>query len=149
MIFYGVPNMLVTTKQANKLTDSFINKPLFRFNENGEYETEDELMIKRLKGRFDCLNNVKKQEEEEVQQDIEEILTNLKPKENENPEDLITVAEIKEIKIEVEPTEKELRLRAKELKVPSYHNMGLDKLRLYIIKKEAELKDEHDRTKCK
>lgn len=53
--FFGKPNLLVTTKKTQLFNNKVDYKPLFRFDENGEYETEDEKLIKKLKGRFDNL----------------------------------------------------------------------------------------------
>lgn len=57
MKYYGTPNMLVTTRKTNKITNASMMVPLFRFNEDGVYETDDPLMIARLNGRFDCIDN--------------------------------------------------------------------------------------------
>lgn len=52
MKFYGTPNMLVKTKAKRPFTGIIYMKPLFRFDENGEFETEDKELIKKLKKRF-------------------------------------------------------------------------------------------------
>jgi rubrerythrin len=52
MKFYGPPNMLVKAKKRKKLSTEFEMKPIFRFNENGEYETSDEKLIQKLKKKF-------------------------------------------------------------------------------------------------
>lgn len=44
MIFIGEPGMVVI--------DSISRRPLFRFNENGEYETDNEALIARMKPHF-------------------------------------------------------------------------------------------------
>lgn len=140
MIFYGQPNMMVTTRQTNKISNVTINKPLFRFNEKGEYETEDELMIKRLSGRFDCLK--KEPIEIKEEESIDEILNNLKAKENENEDEsnLIEVAEIKQEERTVEHMDiAEIRALGKKLKITSFHNMNIEKLKKKILEKQIEL----------
>lgn len=52
MKFFGTPNLLVKDSKND-------DKPLFRFNDNGEFETEDERLIKRLKQHFKFEDNVK------------------------------------------------------------------------------------------
>jgi hypothetical protein len=52
MKFYGKSNMLVTDSRKD-------NKPLFRFDKNGEFVTEDERLIKRLKQHFKYEDNAK------------------------------------------------------------------------------------------
>jgi hypothetical protein len=44
MKFYGTPNMLVKDRKTKK--------PLFRFDANGEFVTNDERLIERLKRKF-------------------------------------------------------------------------------------------------
>lgn len=44
MKFFAIPNLIVT--------DSTNGKFLLKFDENGEYETEDNRLILRLKNRF-------------------------------------------------------------------------------------------------
>lgn len=58
MIFYGNPNETVSTRV--KQNGEFRNKLLFVFNENGEYETEDEKLIKKLKQHFKYKDEIKK-----------------------------------------------------------------------------------------
>lgn len=141
MIFYGQPNMMVTTRQTNKITNVIINKPLFRFNDKGEYETNDEIMIKRLSGRFDCLNKVQVTEEK-PKRNFDEILEKLKAKENdsENESNLVQVAEIKKAEKTVENMDiKEIRELGKKLKITSFHNMNIEKLKKKILEKQIEL----------
>lgn len=71
-IFYGQPNMLVKSRKKVLFQNTVQFKPLFRFNENGEYETNDEQLIKKLISRFDhkvmedTLKNIEAIEEKEV-----------------------------------------------------------------------------------
>lgn len=51
--FKGTPNQLICTKHTVLYNNKVERKPLFRFDDNGEYVTEDEKLIKKLKGRFD------------------------------------------------------------------------------------------------
>ena len=51
--FFGEPNTLVKTRKRVLFQNEIKFKPLFRFDENGEYVTEDEHLIAKLKGRFD------------------------------------------------------------------------------------------------
>lgn len=52
MKFYGIPNQLVSQRIYNVATQKSKIKPLFRFNEEGEYETGNEALIRRLKMKF-------------------------------------------------------------------------------------------------
>lgn len=52
MKFYGEPNQLVKERKRKQFTMGIINKPLFRFDENGEYETNDPILIEKLKRKF-------------------------------------------------------------------------------------------------
>ena len=58
--FFGKPNMLVREKKRKPFTTVFIQTPLLRFDEKGEYVTTDEKLAERMKRRF-----VYEQEEEE------------------------------------------------------------------------------------
>ncbi|MGE5404618.1 MAG: hypothetical protein ACM3PP_06730 [Candidatus Saccharibacteria bacterium] len=51
--FYGQPNQLVRDKKTGR--------PLLRFDANGEYITEDENLITRMKARFDSVGVGEKQ----------------------------------------------------------------------------------------
>lgn len=51
--FIGKPNLLVKERKRKRFTTEFIYKPLFRFDENGEYITEDERLIEKLKRKFE------------------------------------------------------------------------------------------------
>jgi hypothetical protein len=55
MKFYGEPNLLVNTRK--KVNGMYKNTPLFIFDENGEYETEDKRLIEKLKKNFKHENN--------------------------------------------------------------------------------------------
>jgi hypothetical protein len=50
--FFGTPNMLVKERKRKPYTIEFIYKPLFRFDGNGEYITEDKKLIEKLKKKF-------------------------------------------------------------------------------------------------
>jgi hypothetical protein len=71
VIFYGQPNMLIKERKKKYFTGEIQHKPLFRFNSNGEYETSDEGLIKKLMVRFDhkviAETEQPKQEQKEVQ----------------------------------------------------------------------------------
>jgi hypothetical protein len=54
MKFFGQPNQLVKERKRKPLSGAMILKPLFRFDENGEYETSDEKLITKLKCKFRC-----------------------------------------------------------------------------------------------
>lgn len=51
--FFGQPNMLVKERKKKYFSGEIIQKPLFRFDEKGEYITDDERIIEKLKSRFD------------------------------------------------------------------------------------------------
>lgn len=53
MKFYGTPNMLVKEKKRKPMSTDFVFKPLFRFNADGEFETNNEKLISKLKRRFE------------------------------------------------------------------------------------------------
>lgn len=53
--FLGQPNMLVKAKKKGYLGGKLDYKPLFRFDEKGEYVTDDQALIEKLKSRFDCV----------------------------------------------------------------------------------------------
>lgn len=55
MKFYGTPNQLVNIRERK--LGKLVTKPKFRFDENGEYETEDMDLIERLKPHFKHDNN--------------------------------------------------------------------------------------------
>ena len=50
--FFGQPNELVKQRKKKLFSTEFVLKPLFRFDENGEYVTEDERLIEKLKRKF-------------------------------------------------------------------------------------------------
>lgn len=50
----GTPNMLVRERKRKPMSTEFEFKPLFRFDGNGEYVTDDEKLIAKLKNRFEC-----------------------------------------------------------------------------------------------
>ena len=52
MKFYAHPNELVKKRVRQKFTGEIIYKPLLRFDENGEYETDDPVLIEKMKRRF-------------------------------------------------------------------------------------------------
>jgi hypothetical protein len=57
MKFYGEPNLLVNTRK--KVNGMYKNTPLFRFDKNGEYNTDDEKLINKLKPNFKYEKNYK------------------------------------------------------------------------------------------
>ena len=57
-IIVGTPNMLVSGLQRKGF--SMERKPLFRFDNNGEYQTEDEKLIARAAKRFEIKEYEKK-----------------------------------------------------------------------------------------
>ena len=65
MKFYGEPNLLVKERVRKPFATAVTFKPLFRFNEKGEYETEDSKLIEKLKPKF--------KHEELIPEDTEEI----------------------------------------------------------------------------
>lgn len=52
MKFFGEPNMLVRERRRKPLSQEVTTKPLLRFDNNGEYETDDPRIIAKLKRRF-------------------------------------------------------------------------------------------------
>jgi hypothetical protein len=56
--FFGKPKLLVRTKVTQLYNNKVDHKPLFRFDDKGEFVTEDEKLIRKLKGRFDSLEIV-------------------------------------------------------------------------------------------
>ena len=50
--FFGEPNMLVKEKKRTYFENTFQFKPIFRFDKNGEYITDNEKLIEKLKTRF-------------------------------------------------------------------------------------------------
>lgn len=64
MKFYGEPNMLVKTKKRNLFQGTVKLMPLFRFDENGMFETTDEKLINKLKLRFKYDEELSKSEKE-------------------------------------------------------------------------------------
>lgn len=52
MKFYGIPNEVVTRNGYNRFTKKKRINVLFRFDDNGEYETEDLKLIESLKQHF-------------------------------------------------------------------------------------------------
>lgn len=51
--FFGEPNLLVKTRKKVPYEGTIDFKPLFRFDEKGEYITDDADLIEKLKSRFD------------------------------------------------------------------------------------------------
>lgn len=50
--FFGEPNMLIKERKKKHFNGEIMYKPLFRFDKNGEYITDDERLINKLKSRF-------------------------------------------------------------------------------------------------
>lgn len=51
--FFGQPNMLVKMRHRVPFQTVVEHKPAFRFDENGEYVTDDEELIEKLLSKFD------------------------------------------------------------------------------------------------
>ena len=51
--FFGLPNQLVKSRRRKLFENVIQFKPLFRFDNNGEYICEDETLIEKIKLRFD------------------------------------------------------------------------------------------------
>ena len=49
MKFFGTPNMLVKERKRKPFSTEYKLVPILRFNENGEYETDDPKLIEKLK----------------------------------------------------------------------------------------------------
>lgn len=52
MKFYGTPNQLVSERRRKPMSKEFTVKPIFRFDTNGEYETNDERLCRKLMRKF-------------------------------------------------------------------------------------------------
>jgi hypothetical protein len=52
MKFFGTPSMLVKEKYRKPFTRELKFRPLFRFDANGEYETDDPVLVKKLSRKF-------------------------------------------------------------------------------------------------
>ena len=50
--FFGQPNMLIKERKKKFFNGETLYKPVFRFDKNGEYITDDERLINKLKSRF-------------------------------------------------------------------------------------------------
>lgn len=68
----GTPNMLVCGMQRKGY--SMERKPLFRFDENGEYKTEDKKLITKVAKRFEIKSEEKKAEVLKVEEQKVEVL---------------------------------------------------------------------------
>lgn len=51
--FFGQPNMMVKERKKKYFNGEIMYKPLFRFDEKGEYITDNEQLIEKLKSRFE------------------------------------------------------------------------------------------------
>jgi hypothetical protein len=58
MKFYGEPNQLVNTRKYNHRSGKVEQKTLFCFDKNGEYETDNQDIIEKLKTHFKHDENV-------------------------------------------------------------------------------------------
>jgi hypothetical protein len=76
-VFYGEPNMLVKGRKKVLFENKVDFKPLFRFDSNGEYVTDDEKLIDKLKSRFDHKPVI---EEQPVIEETEEVAPKTKRK---------------------------------------------------------------------
>jgi hypothetical protein len=52
MKFYGQPNSLVREMRRKPFSTEYEFKPVFRFDEKGEYSTSDDRLIQKLKRKF-------------------------------------------------------------------------------------------------
>ena len=52
MKFYGQPNSLVREMRRKPFSTKYEFKPIFRFDEKGEYSTSDDKLIQKLKKKF-------------------------------------------------------------------------------------------------
>lgn len=96
MKFYGEPNLLVRVRNNGPLK----NVRPFRFDENGEFETDNKYLIKSMQGRFKC--------------DAYQVET----------------YQIIKTKLEtVEYSEEEIRAMAKEHKIKSWHVKSIETLK--------------------
>lgn len=58
MKFFGTPNQLVKEKRRKPYSRDIVFVPIFRFDKNGEYVTDNERLIEKLKRKFKYENNV-------------------------------------------------------------------------------------------
>ncbi len=81
--FFGEPNMLVKTKKKTYFENKIQLKPLFRFDENGEYITEDKQLIEKLKSRFSCvpIQEIDSKINQAVENAVEDVKNQIKPEE--------------------------------------------------------------------
>jgi hypothetical protein len=66
--FFGTPNLLVKSRYKKYFDGNIQFKPLFRFDENGEFITEDENLISKLTDRFDHIADFGKMVEETTEE---------------------------------------------------------------------------------
>lgn len=52
MKFYGQPNSLVREMRRKPFSTEYEFKPIFKFDEKGEYSTSDDRLIQKLKRKF-------------------------------------------------------------------------------------------------
>ena len=111
--FFGQPFKEVTSKKTNKI--------MFRFDTKGEFITDDEEIIRRAKGYFDCI---------ELKA---EVIGTLEKRIVSDPVLIITTKD-DEKELAKENTEEELRELAKEKGITSWHVKSVD-----TLKKELEV----------
>lgn len=109
MKFYGTPGMLV---RVNKNKAKPRNLKSFRFDDNGEFETENVRLINALKKRFKHEEKVSLEKTEKISEPIIEIESEVIPLE-ELPED-------------------QIRELAKEKKIKNWHNKKIETLILEL-----------------
>ena len=75
-LFVGEPNMLVKSRHKVQFENTIKFKPLFRFDNKGEYITDNEDLIKKLVSRFDhriikdeVVEPIKEEKVEEVKEE--------------------------------------------------------------------------------
>ena len=71
--FFGEPNMLVKGRKKVLFENAWQFKPLFRFDEKGEYVTDDEKLIEKLKSRFDHMPYVEEVKQETKEEENKEV----------------------------------------------------------------------------
>lgn len=62
MKFYSDPGHIVNERKLNRATGKWKNNVLFVFDKNGEYETDNESLIEKLKPHFKYENNATSEE---------------------------------------------------------------------------------------
>ena len=66
--FFGEKNTSINTRKQNWYNGEWKFLRVGKFNEDGEFETSDPEIIKKMKGRFDCIEIKESEETEEVKE---------------------------------------------------------------------------------